>query len=297
MRISRRSFLRFCGATGATFGLSPRELLALDAVLRSPTGPQVLWLDGVACSGCSVSLLNHLGAAAPTDIADLLINYIDLEFHGTVMAAAGPTAVDAAYTTYETGNYILVVEGAVPTAFNGRTGWAWRYQGRDMTMLEAVQTFAARASKVICVGECSSFGGIPAAPPNPSGAMSVKAATGVTTINVAGCPPHPYWVVWVIAQLLVGNPIPVDTYGRPTQFFSSTVHSRCPLRSAGDASAWGQETRCKEELGCRGPSTYANCPNQFFNGAVNWCIGAGGPCMGCTQPTFPGTNQFFRWGD
>ena len=206
-------------------------------------------------------------------------------------------AVGAAYNTFNSGNYVLVVEGGVPTAFGGRACWAWRNAGHDTTFLNVVQQLVPAAAAVICIGECSSFGGIPASGSNPAGIQSVRQVTGRTTINVAGCPPHPGWVVWVIAELLAGHTIALDTYGRPTHFFSSTVHSQCPLRNAEDASQWGQENRCKEDLGCRGPSTRGNCPNQFFNGGVNWCIGAGAQCIGCTSSTFPGTNQFFRWGD
>lgn len=291
MQISRRQFLRYCSVAAAGLGLGRAELAALAAALRSPNGPNVVWLEGAGCSGCSVSFLNHISATAPVDAADVLINVINLTYHKTVMAAAGQMAVDAAQST---NNLVLVVEGAVPTAFGGLSCVLWTDHGRDVTILEAVQSLGARAAAIVCMGECASFGGIPAAAPNPTGVMSVSAVTGRPTINVPGCPPHPAWLVWVIAQLVAGNSIPVDASGRPTQFFSRTVHSRCPLRETEEASQWGQETRCKEELGCRGPSTYANCPNQFFNGGVNWCIGGGSLCIGCTQPTFPGTSAFFR---
>ena len=41
------------------------------------------------------------------------------------------------------------------------------------------------------------------------------------------------------------------------------------------------------ELGCKGPFTNADCPRRSWNSGVNWCIGSGGPCIGCTEPDFP----------
>lgn len=297
MYVSRRGFLKYCTASAAALGLAPHTLLALERLILSPSGPNVVWLEGLACSGCSVSFLNHLSASAPVDARDVLVNVINLTFHGTLMAASGESAVDAAYAARDSGNFILVVEGGVPTAFGGKPCIAWTRNGYEMTCRDVVTEFAAAAAKIVCVGQCSGFGGIAASGTNPAGIQSVKNVTGRTTINVAGCPPHPQWLVWTLAQLIAGVTIPVDSYGRPTQFFSATVHSQCPLRSAGEASNWGQESYCKEELGCRGPSTRGDCPNQYFNGGVNWCIGAGAQCMGCTTPTFPGTSAFYAWGD
>lgn len=295
MQISRRAFLKYCTASAAALGLAPQTVRALERLLLSPAGPNVLWLEGLACSGCSVSFLNHISSTAPYDAADVLINVINLAYHGTLMAAAGDAAVRSAYDVAAAGNYILVVEGAVPSAFDGWTCFGWHHDGVELNFRDVVNQLAPGASHIVCIGECASYGGINAAPPNPSGAQSVQAATGRATINIAGCPPHPTWLVWALAQLLAGGAVPLDAYGRPTQFFSYTIHNRCPLRSAQEATNWGQETLCKEALGCRGKLTHGNCPNLYFNGGVNWCIGSGSHCIGCTSPTFPGTNQFFTW--
>ena len=67
-----------------------------------------------------------------------------------------------------------------------------------------MQQLAPKAVKVLSIGTCASFGGMAAASPNPTQTKSVSAATGVSTINISGCPPHPDWIVWTIAQLLAG---------------------------------------------------------------------------------------------
>ena len=148
----------------------------------------------------------------------------------------------------------------------------------------------------IAVGTCASFGGVSAMTPNPTGVRSLSQAAGVATINVAGCPPHPAWIVWTIAQLLLGKSIPKDSNGRPTSIYGRTVHSQCPRRERDEAGSFGT-SGCLRELGCRGPQTYANCPNNLFNGGVNWCIGANAPCIGCTDPSFSAARDFYSFGE
>jgi hydrogenase small subunit len=259
----------------------------LEQALASPTAPTVLWLEGGACSGCSVSLLNRISTTAPKTISDVLLTTINLQYHPTLMAAMGQDAVDVVNSVIGSGNYILAVEGEVPTAFGGAACWPWSDNGVDETFQSALGRVAAGASQVLCVGTCSSFGGVAAAPPNPTGAMSVGQFLGRSTINVAGCPPHPDWIIWTIAQLVAGLPIPLDKYGRPTALYGKTVHSQCPRQDAEDASTYGQDRRCLEEMGCRGPNTYGNCPTQLWNNRANWCVDANSQCIGCTSSDFP----------
>lgn len=290
MQVTRRDFLKYCGASAAALGLSQQTLTALAAALNNPAAPSVLWLQGAGCTGCSVSFLNYFSntAGAPSDAADLLLNYINLAYHPNLMAAAGETAITVAEQTYTAGSYILVVEGGVPTAFGGAPCWAWTDAGVDVTFLEAVQTLAARALVIICVGACASFGGIPASGANQAGIRSVQAATGKNTINIAGCPPHPDWIVWVVARLLAGQSIPLDSYGRPTGLFNESfkIHDRCPKKGTGEDTQFGQG-HCVKKLGCRGPETWADCHLRKWNNGQNWCIGAGAPCIGCAHPNFP----------
>ena len=231
---------------------------------------------------------------SPNTAADILINSINLVYHPTVMGAAGDLAVAQAEAAYAAGGYILVVEGGIPTAFSGCACWAWTQGGHEYTFEEVVRKYASKALQIVCAGTCASWGGVSAAPPNPTGVVGVKALTNQTTINIAGCPPHPAWVVWAIVQLLLGQSVALDGNGRPTAIYAQTVHSRCPRRESDEASAFGQDGGCLEGLGCRGPSTRANCPVEWFNGGVNWCIGANAPCIGCTEPTFPGARAFYN---
>lgn len=288
MAVSRREFLKYCGASAAALGLTALDLSHLEAVLASPTAPSVIWLQGAGCTGCTESFLNLISTTAPKTAAEVLINSINLVYHPTVMAAAGETAVQAAQAAYNKGGYILMVEGGVPTAMGGAPCFAWTINGQDVTFQTAVTDLAARASKVVAVGNCAAYGGIPAAGTNPAGIKGVQAATGKATLNIPGCPPHPDWITWAVVQLLLGNTPQVDTYGRPTTIYGRTVHDRCPRKEdTPKAKTFGLDGLCLREIGCRGPDTRCNCPTLKWNNGVSWCVGANSPCIGCTEPGFP----------
>ena len=93
--------------------------------------------------------------------------------------------------------------------------------------------------------------------------------------------------------VLQGQEIELDDNNRPLMFYGSTVHDQCerlPHFEAGEfAPAFdSDEARkgwCLYELGCKGPMTMNNCPKARFND-VNWPVGAGHPCIGCSEPGF-----------
>ena len=114
-----------------------------------------------------LNFINTTAGADPSDAGDILLNHIDLVYHPNLMAAAGQSAVAVAEQAYDTGGYILAVEGGVPTAFGGRSCWAWTYNGEDVTFKQVVTDLSAKAAKIICIGTCASFGGVPAARPQP----------------------------------------------------------------------------------------------------------------------------------
>jgi len=288
MQISRRGFLKYCIGSAASLGLPLSVVGKLEEARAGATDnlPKVVWLAGGNCTGCTVSLANRFAGDGPTDLVDLLTGTIDLAYHPNLMGAAGDLAVRR-MREITAGSFILAVEGGIPTAFGGHTCMLWTEDGVDVTAQAAVQDLAAKAAAVISIGTCASHGGIPAAAPNPTGIVSVSELTGLQTINIPGCPTHPDWIVWTIAHLLAGEVPTLDSQGRPQALFQSIVHSNCPYRSAGEAEQFGIAGRCLEELGCKGKMTRADCPSRKWNGGVNWCIGAGAICLGCTESGFP----------
>jgi hydrogenase small subunit len=293
MKISRRDFITYCTTSAAALGLTS-ALGPLTKALAASGGPPIIWLKGAGCTGCTVSLANRISTSAPVDLADLLINTIDLVYHQTLMGAAGDLAVQNLQNA-AAGSFILAVEGGIPTLYNGKTCTVYSQNGVDVSALQAVQQLAPKAAKVLCIGTCASFGGISGANPNPTGIKSVSAACGISTINIPGCPPHPDWIVWTIAQLLAGAAPTLDAYQRPTALYGSTVHSKCSRNRAPWATSFNQTGLCMGNMGCKGRQTYADCPSRKWNNGQNWCVGtvsssgngADSLCHGCTQSGFP----------
>ena len=289
MTLSRRDFLKASATIATAFGVQGAEALAREG------GLSVVWFQAQACTGCSVSLLNSIYY---NTIDDLLLNFLDLNYHNNLMAAAGSLAQAAAQDAYYRGNYVLVVEGAVPTGASGKYCQLWP----GMTAVDGVKSYAARTPFVMSVGTCASFGGVAAAAPNPTQAVSVQTLLGASkkVINIAGCPTHPDWIVGTVAYMIRYGAVPtLDSKGRPTMFFRRRVHDTCPLRETEEADRLGQYG-CLKELGCRGPETWGDCPTRRWNtGAKNtygsyFCMGSRGLCTGCTEPTFGASRPFFR---
>lgn len=290
MEVTRRDFLKYCGMSAGALGLSMFDLGLLNNALAADGAPSVIWLQGSSCNGCSISLLNRISDTAPKTVDDLLLNSIDLIFHPNVMGPAGSEAVEAIRATK---SYILVLEGGVPTVYDGMACKVWSENGVDVSYAEAIKSLAPGAIKIICVGQCACFGGIPASGNNPTQIVSASSYTGLETINIAGCPAHPDWIVGTIAQLLIGNSVPLDEFGRPTSIFGETVHSNCPRLGKEKATTFAETGKCMMDLGCRGPFTYAPCPYMKWNNGVSWCINANGPCIGCTDPSYPTAEAFY----
>jgi [NiFe] hydrogenase small subunit len=166
------------------------------------------------------------------------------------------------------------------------------------TMLSIANEICPQAKAILAIGTCASFGGLPAAQPNPTGAMGVKAALGqalrVPVVNIPGCPPNPVNFVGTIANyLLAGSLPPLDGLGRPLFAYRTRVHEQCPYREGPL-----HDTRCLEDQGCKGKRCNNNCPSVKFNVGINWPVEAGHPCIGCSEPSFWDTmTPFYREND
>lgn len=336
MKVTRREFLMGAASMASILGLKTSGLLDLQKALANPAGQSVIWLQGQSCTGCSISLLNSIYY---TTIDDLLINKLNLEYHPNISAAAGDLAISSLnsakpsesqlksfgedwlikspdvlfdlngdgavnfvdYAILASRGFILIVEGAIPT---GSAGDFCKIAD-NLTMIDAMKKFGTDATSIIAVGACASYGGIPAAAPNPTNALSVTGALsslGIqkSVINIPGCPIHPDWLVGAIIDLLAGTSIALDANKRPTKFYpTSTIHSRCPFRETDEISRLGTRG-CLRNLGCKGPRTYCDCNSRKWNNpaqgqaGVNWCMNSGSPCIGCVEPTFPdGMKPFY----
>jgi len=290
MTLPRRKFLQLVGGSAAAVGLSNLWLPKIvQAILENPGNPSVIWFQGQGCTGCSVSTLN----SAYPEIAKVLTEIISLEFHATVMADAGDPAIKVLDDTLQNqkGKFILVVEGSIPTGASGAFSTMGEKAGKPITALEWVTELGNSAKAVLNVGTCSSFGGIPAGKPNPTGAKAVKEIIpNVTMINIPGCPPHPDWIIGTIAHVLLYGLPELDEKLRPAVFFNGLIHENCERRAYFEggqfASDYGEEG-CLFQLGCKGPISHCDVSIRGWNNGVNWCCRSGGPCIGCTEPTYP----------
>ena len=285
--VSRRDFVRFCSMAAAAIGLGP--VAAEDFVKAAEKGerPSVIWLQFQECTGCTESLLRTSHPGVDTLILDL----ISLDYHETLFAAAGHQAEAALKSAMQahSGKYVCIVEGAIPTK---EDGIYCMIGGR--TALEIVKDVASQAGAIIAIGSCASWGGVPSADPNPTGASPVHAILkGKTVVNIPGCPANPYNLLGTVLQYATYGTLPaLDEEGRPKFAYGRTIHEHCPRRAHFDAGRFAEKFGdeghrlgyCLYKLGCKGPATHANCSVMHFGEVVDaWPIGLGHPCFGCTE--------------
>ncbi len=294
--ISRRSFIKFCTATASALALPPWMGPAMAEQLRNSPRPSVIYLSFQECTGCLESLTRSF---APT-IENLIFNFISLDYDDTLMAAAGEAAEGARAKAMKDnfGKYVLLVDGSVPTGAGGAYCAVGGRSAED-TLREAAKGAAA----IVCVGTCSSFGGIPFADPNPTSAWPVSAIVGDKPIvNVSGCPPMPEVITGTLLQFVTTGQVPdLDEHRRPKAYFGNTIHDRCYRRPFYDqgkfAKTFDDEGArngwCLYELGCKGPTTYNSCATIKWNGGTSFPIESGHGCLGCSEPGFWDKGSFY----
>jgi len=262
----------------------------------------VVWLQGAACTGCAVSLLNAFAPGVGRVVLSELApgKHVSLRFLTTVMAGQGQQVLDVLRDTAvrDKGGYFLVMEGSIQL---GDPEFAMQgvVDGREVPIREQAATLARAAAAVVSMGTCASYGGIPSGAPNPTEAVSMgeflkREGIATPVVNIPGCPPHPDWLLGTLtAVALYGLPAAastLDDLGRPSMYYGKCIHETCPRRADFDAARFAKrfgDRGCLYELGCKGPVTFADCPTRMWNSGTNWCIGAGSPCHGCVEPDFP----------
>ncbi len=285
--ISRRGFLRACAIATAAMGLPMEFVSKVAKAAQDPGRPRVVWLHFQECTGCSESLLR----ASHPDIATLILSLIDLEYHETLMAAAGKQAEEVFDKAVKQPGYILVVEGSIPTG----KGEAYCKIGGH-SALHNLKKAAKNALAIINIGTCSSFGGLPAASPNPSDAKGVPdIIKDKPIVNVPGCPPNPENFLATVLYFLTFKKLPpTDIYGRPKFAYGRKIHDHCERRPHFDEGRYVERFGdvghrlgyCLYKVGCKGPETYSNCPVIRFNDVEAWPVSIGNGCYGCTEPSF-----------
>ncbi len=295
--VSRRDFLKFCSTMTATLALPVSMIPTVAQALEDDQRPPVIWLEMQSCSGDSEAFLR---SNAPT-AAEIILDKISLEYSEIIMAAAGHQAEEAKRQAMEKykGKYIAIVEGSIPMDDSGFC----TVGGHGA--LEIVREVCGNAAATIAVGSCATFGNIPAAAPNPTGAVGVlDAVPGAKVINLPGCPLNAANLSATIVHLLTfGNLPAVDSLARPLFAYGKRIHDNCERRGHFDAGQFAEAFNSEEhrlgwclyKLGCKGPATFHNCPTIRYNEGVSWPVMAGHGCIGCSEPQFWDTmTPFYR---
>ncbi len=284
------------------FGFAPGPVREEECRMPEIVEIPVVWLQGAACTGCAVSLLN----AFSPGIAQVLLRelapgkHLSLRFLATVMAGQGTQVMDVLRDTAvrSKGGYVLVMEGAIQLG-DPLFATLGEAAGDEIPIAEHAAGLARDALAVVNMGTCASFAGVPAAAPDPTKSVSMvefMASRGIRTpvVNIPGCPPHPDWLLGTLTAVMLYGLEAVaktlDDLGRPTMYYGKCIHETCPRRADFDAARFARkfgDAGCMHEMGCKGPVTFADCPTRMWNSGTNWCIGAGSPCHGCVEPDFP----------
>ncbi len=294
--VSRRDFLTFCTTAAAAMALPASLAPRIAAALAQARRPSVIWLPFQECTGCTESITRAHGAT----LEGLIFDAISLDYQHTLQAAAGTAAEHAREQAMKDnwGKYLLIVDGSIPTANEGYGTIA------GVSNLAMLREAAKGAAAIIALGSCASFGGLPMAQPNPTGAVPVsEVIRDKPIVSVPGCPPIPVVITGVLMQYLTFGKLPdLDALGRPKAFFGQTVHDRCyrrPFYERGQfAETFDDEGArkgwCLYKLGCKGPTTYNACATVKWNDGVSFPIESGHGCIGCSEPRFWDHGGFYQ---
>jgi len=269
----------------------------------------LLWMQTGGCSGDTMSLLN---AESPDLLEALETLGVELLFHPS-LSLESPAALARIIERIEAGEQeltVLCVEGSILLGPDG-TGMYDTFRGRPKK--DVIAALCARAEIVMAMGTCAAFGGVTAAPPNPTDAVGLsflreepeggllepgwRSSRGLPVVNLSGCPVHPNTMIQTLFLALSEVRLELDHLNRPVEFHSTLVHQGCTRNEYHEYNV--EETRLGTagcmffNLGCQGPRTMATCNAILWNGQ-NSKTRAGVPCVGCTSPSFPRSEDLFR---
>jgi hydrogenase small subunit len=288
---------------------------------KLPLGPlkvvHAFWLAGMSCDGCSIAAV---GATSPS-VEDLLAGTIPgmpkIVLHHPVLSVEAGREFVRNFELAEKGElgapYVVIYEGSIADErIAAKTGGYWVALGvekradgthRPIPTSEWLTRLAGGAAAVIAIGTCATWGGIPAAAGNPTGAMSLmdflgkdyRSAYGLPVINIPGCSPIGDNFTETVAAILLFlqglGPLPeFDALGRPAWLFGETVHHKCVRAGYYEEGTFAKkfgDKECLVEVGCWGPVVQCNITSRGAINHLGGCMNTGGVCIGCTMPGFP----------
>ncbi len=246
----------------------------------------ILWMNGgLGCDGDSVALtaatqpsIEEIALGALPGLPKVAVHWPLIDFE------CGPeTGADTFIEWWHKADrgelepFVLVVEGSIPNEeLNKDNGGYFCGFGNDPETGEAsdstnewLDRLSSKATAIVAVGTCATYGSIHAMAGNPTGAMGVpdylgwdwKSKAGLPIVCVPGCPIHPdnlsETLVYLLYQVAGQAPmIPLDKELRPRWLFEATVHEGCDRAGyyeQGDFATEYGSPKCIVKLGCWGP--------------------------------------------
>ena len=300
MTITRREALekmfKVVVAVGAANFFTFEDLLAFDS--GKTIKPNIIWLHGSSCSGCSCALFN----IEDVSVIDILTKFTNIIYHPDISLATGHHVVDILDKAAKElkNDYLMVVEGAIPV----KLPHACIMSDRPMT--QWIEQMAGSALACVAAGTCAAYGGITAMEGMTTGTMQLdkflkSKNINKAVVNLPNCPMKPEHLMYVIFHYAKFKTIPnLDSEGRPVRFYSHTVHERCLYYSDFQEENFAKkigDVGCLLKLGCQGPVTKNDCMTIGHNNNTNTCIKAGHPCIGCASKHFPRQIMMHSYGD
>lgn len=269
----------------------------------------VIWIGGEGCDGCTISVLGATNPSLESVLAGSLPGLPQVTLiHPALAVEAGHEYMEnlKKADAGEMDPFVLVLEGSVPDEnLSGEGYWIalGEENGQPVKMTYWLDRLTHKAAAVIAIGTCATWGGVPAAQGNVTGAMGLmdflghdfRSGLGLPIINVAGCAPIGDNFMETVAALLlylqgIGPAPELDELGRPAWLYGETVRHGCTRggwAEEGDFAKEYGDKQCLVELGCWGPVSQCNVPTRGWINGVGGCTQAGGICIGCTMPGFP----------
>ncbi len=293
---SRRDFMKFTTYMAAFMGLQNSAIGQITKALEKTPRLPVIWDHYQECTCCSESFIR----SDHPIVADIILDKISLDYSLTLMAASGHQAEAAKHDTMKKyhGEYILCVEGSIPTGDDGNYCCI-----AGKTAIEQFKEAAEGAKAIIAWGSCASNGCVQAAAPNPTNATPIHKLTNKPVIRVPGCPPIGEVMAGIIVHVVAFGKLPeLDRQNRPKAFYAKRVHDSCYRRAYYDAGLFAEsfddenakKGYCLYKVGCKGPMTYNSCGTIKWNGGVSFPIQSGHGCIGCSEDDFWDNGPFYE---
>src|SRR5690349_20672498 len=194
-----------------------RQRTGRKAVSPTTDAPEtvvhILWINaGLSCDGDSVALtaatqpsIEEIALGALPGLPKIAVHWPLIDYE------CGPeTGADNFIEWWhkadrgELDPFVLVVEGSIPNEAIKDEGYWCGFgnnpaTGQPMTTSEWLDRLTPKATAVVAVGTCATYGGIHAMAGNPTGAMGVpdylgwdwRSKAGLPIVCVPGCPIHP----------------------------------------------------------------------------------------------------------